>query len=94
MTLNRIIFSLLIIFSIIYIMWISLCLNNRFTPKIKSKTELVVIDSVSTRCKYTFVPDTIWTYHTKYGPTLYLTSNKHKLGDIILVNLVTKDTHE
>ena len=94
MTLNKIIISLLIIFFIIYIMMISLCVNNRFTPKTNSKTELVEIDSVSARSKYTFVPDTIWAYHTKYGPTLYSTTNNHKVGDSILINLVTKDSHE
>lgn len=59
-----------------------------------SETVLVPIDSVSTRCKYTFVPDTIWTYHTKYGPTLYSTYNSHKIGDSIIINLVTKDSYE
>jgi hypothetical protein len=59
-----------------------------------SESVLVPIDSVSTRTKYTFVPDTIWTYHTKYGPTLYSTTNKHNVGDSILINLVTKDSHE
>jgi hypothetical protein len=82
---------LLILMVLIYT-YIRLASSN--IAPIDSESVKVRIDSVSTRCKYTFVPDTIWAYHTKYGPTLYSTSNNHKVGDSVLINLVTKDTYE
>ena len=79
----------------IVVVYFTFRLVNSAEPSIQPYTEtLVRIDSVSTRTKYTFVPDTIWTYHTKYGPTLYSTTNKYNVGDSILINLVKKDSHE
>jgi len=65
----------------------------KYSDKIKTfdRYEKVVIDSISVRLKYNFTIDSVWCYHTKYGPTIYSMSPNFNVGDTILVKIVSHE---